>query len=913
MKLSTTERRARSALWTLGLTLGSVAAIAAGCGDDSETADGGGGPTTAGPTTGTQTTAGPGGGDGGQGGTGGGPVYACTTTKIGETRGSAIALAPDDSALVVTNRDVGTVTIMGVHYEGGVPVLMKGPELDVGAGSEPWQAVVDGCSDRAYVVLRNARKVIAINDVSTDPTLGPEVDVGSEPTGISISPNNNRVYVANWVQGTVTVIDPADMSIAGTIDLNATLAQSGLIGDVEPRPALAHPRSVAVTNDGDDDDTDETIVVTEWFAQRIAPEGPNGADADISKQGVVYRIPYGETTASIVDLPPVTDTGFLDHNGAVTGCFPNQVGSVTTKDGYAYVTSTCASPKGPIGVFQPTVACTTNAQCGAVGGTCNVAAGTCNPNTTDVKTSTHPALSIIDLETGTATTQVLDALFDAQDVDSARMPHLPADIAFFNDFAYIAAQGTDAVFRLQIDGDQIVLAGSPANDFIDLRRDSTDTVIKSPIGVATNHGADAFGFAIAEGTREVIALAFANQKIASPAAGEFVIEASSDPPQPGSDDERRLKGKRFFNTGLGRWSLGGEGWGSCAACHIDGLTDNVTWYFARGPRQSTSLDGSFATDDPNDQRIFNWTAIFDEVADFELNTRGTSGGLGAIVDANNVRINLATQTPPQQGLQGSTEDIADPGGSSAHPHSVLEDWNEIKLYMQSIRSPRAPVDLAQADVDAGRALFTTVAQGNCVGCHSGPKWTMSTVFYPPGDGPNAATASLDPGSLSNKSWNVDLNGFPQALMPVSATELANGNARMRFGAPPGAEQLQCILRPVGTFGVGPAEVGVAEVRADMTTPAQGAADTGRGFNPPSLLGLQAGAPFFHAGNARTLEELLDDTLFASHHRSAVASVFSPDETEKRQLIAFLLSVDETTDAEPIPAKGASGGDLCFFP
>lgn len=301
--------------------------------------------------------------------------------------------------------------------------------------------------------------------------------------------------------------------------------------------------------------------------------------------------------------------------------------------------------------------------------------------------------------------------------------------------------------------------------------------------------------------------------------------------------------------------------------------------------------------------------FFDEVADFELNTRGVSGGLGAIVDANNVRINLATQTPPQQGLQGSTEDIVDPGGVSAHPHSALEDWNEIKVYIQAIRSPRKPVGLAQADVDAGRDLFTTVAQANCVGCHSGPKWTISTVFYAPGDGPNAATGS----GLSLVNWNTGLGSFPQAVMPVSATELANNNSRMRFGAPPGAEQLQCILRPVGTFGVGPAAVGVTELRQDMSTPAQGAADTGRGFNPPSLLGAQIGAPFFHAGNARSLEELLDDTLFAGHHRSAVASVFTPTEDQKRQLVAFLLSIDEAEDAQPIPTKGATGGDICFFP
>src|SRR5690606_25835411 len=108
---------------------------------------------------------------------------------------------------------------------------------------------------RAYVVLRKSQRVVAIDDVTTDPALGPSVAVGSEPTGVALSPNNNRLYVANWVEGTVTVIDPADMSVVETVDLNATLVGTGLLGDVAPRPALAHPRAIAVTNDGDDDDT----------------------------------------------------------------------------------------------------------------------------------------------------------------------------------------------------------------------------------------------------------------------------------------------------------------------------------------------------------------------------------------------------------------------------------------------------------------------------------------------------------------------------------------------------------------------------------------------------------------------------------------------------------------------------------
>ncbi len=904
--------RATSTFLGLGLALVGAAALGGGCGDDSgsggtTTSNAGGGPAST--ATNASST-----GQGGDGGGGGAPpVYACDVEAPHETRGSAIALSPDDRVVVVANRDVGTVSVLHVDYADGLPAMTTVAEIDVGAGSEPWQVAIDGCGTRAYVALRRDQRVVAIDDIDTDPVLGPSGNVGSEPTGVALSPNNTALYVANWVEGTVSVLDPSDLSTTATVDLNATLAATGLLGTVQPRPSLAHPRAIAVTNNNDGNDADEQIVVTEWFAQRTGPEGASGAAADTNKKGLLYRFGYGETSADVLDLPPVSDTGFVDHNGGTTGCFPNQVASVTVEGLFAYVTSTCASPRGPIGVFAPTVTCTTDAQCGVVGGVCNLASSTCNPNTTDVKTTTHPALTIVDLLTGSSTTQPLDELFDAPAVDSARMPHLPTDIGFFNGFAYLSALGTDAVFRLETAGSTILGVGSATNDFINLRRDAMDSVLKTPVGVATANGADAFAFVAAEGSREVVALSLANQAIASSGPGDFRITQAAALPAAGSDEERVLKGKRFFNTGLGRWSLGGEGWGSCAACHIDGLTDNVTWYFARGPRQSTSLDGSFASLDPTDRRIFNWTAIFDEVADFELNTRGVSGGLGAIVDSNNARINLATQTPPQQGLQGSAADIADPTSVTPHPHSVLEDWGDIDLYIQSIRSPRKPVGLDVADVNAGRTLFTTVAQANCVGCHSGAKWTISTVFYAPGDIPNAATADASPTSLSNVSWNTNLNGFPAALMPVSATELANGNARMRFGAPPGAEQIQCILRPVGTFGAGPAEVGVVELRQDMSTPGQGAAPTGQGFNPPSLLGTQIGAPFFHAGNARTLEELFDEAHFAGHHRSAIASVFTPTEDQKRQLVAFLLSIDEDEATVAVPAKGATGGDLCFYP
>jgi hypothetical protein len=847
---------------------------------------------------------------------------ACATTATGPTHGSAIAITPDDSTIVSVNKDVGTVTVAHADYSAadGQPVLSKVAELDVGGKScEPWEVTIDACGKCAYVVDRQSQKVVRIENLQTVPTVGPSVSTGSEPTSIAISPNNTSLYVANWVDGTLSVINPQTMGAGTLLDLNAALVATGKLGaGATARPGLAHPRDLAITNNGNASDTDENVIVTEFFAQRVKPEVAGGVEADASFVGYAYKVPTAGGAVQTIQLPAVTDTGFNDHNNGVTGCFPNLIGAVTIEGTNAWLTSICASPKGPLGPFQKTFVapgkCVVDTDCAALGGSCNVAAGTCAVNTTDVKTTTHPAMSVIDLVASTATTTVLDKGFDL--AGSARLPLLPTDVAFKGNLAYVTAAGTDAAFQLTTAAGAITTYGAATNKFINLRKSAADNEIRLPQGIAiANAAGHAYAFANNMGTRDITAMSLTTQAIAGDQAADFRILQASAMPATGSPEEKVLRGKRFFTTGLGRWSLNGKGWGSCAVCHLDGLSDNVTWYFPRGPRQSTSLDGSFATNDPKDQRLFNWSAINDEIADFEVaNTRGLSGGVGALVTLNSTppvntdRIDTTAETPPQQGLQGSSDEIAVPTGTSGHKHTILNDWVEIKAYVQSIRSPRAAKGFAAADVAAGATLFGAGA-GNCVGCHSGPKWTISHLFYTPGDVPNAATADLATTSLSNTSWNANLNGFPAALFPVDATNL--GSAFMRIGAG-GNEVMQCELRPVGTFGVSDVAINVQELRQDMVTTGLGNAGNSRGFNPPSLLGLQVGGAFFHAGNARTLEELFD-ARFIGHHQSAIAPTFTVNTTQIRQLVAFLMSIDESTPPIAIPALGATGGDLCHYP
>jgi YVTN family beta-propeller protein len=847
------------------------------------------------------------------------------------SRGSPVALSPDESLALVVNRDVGSVTLLGLdRSKPGAPPTEVRSEITLGAGSEPWQVVFAPDGDTAFVVLRKDQRVVRIRYLTSEPSVDAYAKVGSEPTGLALSPSGDRVFVTNWNDGTVSVVDAATMKAGALIDLNPALVAGGYLGDVEPRPALAHPRSIAVSNDGDGEDDDEMLYVTEYFGQQVEAEASDGSNADVRNVGLVYAVSLSDHAVSTIPLAPLEDIGFKDANGIAAGCFPNQLQSITLNGNFAYVLSVCASPKGPLGTKVTTTACTKVEDCAAldlVDAACVAPFGGA-PNSVcvdvaGVKTSTAPLVSIIDTRMGEElpdSARNLNAEFatfyDSLGLEQAarRFPLFASDLSFVpkTAVAYASANGADAVFRMVFDPEQGTLleVGASTSPFIDLtpKGIAADKAGKNPIGVAAASNPGKFAIIANDVSRNATLVDFNTQAVAGGIKASNVVQTAALP-EPKSAEERILKGKRFFGTGTGRWSLGGQGWGACQSCHSDGLSDNVTWYFARGPRQATSLEGSFASKDPTDQRLFNWTAIFDEVDDFEGNTRDVSGGVGATVSV--------VSTPPQTsdridfvglkhaGLNGSSAQAADPTnplGLAAAPK--LEDWKDIEAYLQTIRSPRAPSNLDPAAVMRGAELFTT--GGACQGCHGGAKWTISTRFFSPDTNTNAL--------LNSTPFTVPV-GFPAALLPAQKPE----NQRLRFagGNAAALDQILCAIRPVGTFNVAEPGVGIAEVRADMKTPAQGdgnPAGEGRGYNPPSLLGMAAGAPYLHGGNARTLEALFGDT-FKVHSRALAPNFLAesdPDHVASQvgDLVQYLLSIDEDSQPLDIPEPGASGGLLC---
>jgi len=848
-----------------------------------------------------------------------------TTVAKGPSKGSAIAVSADDSIVVATNRVDGSISVFAMTYPTtGAPTATK-TDVDLGAGSEPFQVAISPDGDTAYVVLRDAQKLVKVGSLHSGPSKSGEVAVGSEPTGVALSPTGKHAYVANWVDGTVSDVDTSSM-LATSIDLNAPLAASGTLGTVTARPALAHPRAIAVTNNLDTNDDDETIYVTEFYAQQNAAEASDGSNSDVRKNGFVYAIKASDKSVKMITLAPMQDTGFKDENNAATGCYPNQLRSIAIAGKFAYVLSVCASPKGPTGPKVTATACSTVTDCASL----NLVSPACAPvdstsassvcvDQASTKSTTEPLVSIIDTTSNTEVdgrvnlNQAWQAAYVAAntaDDNTRRYPLVADDIAFVpgTSISYVSANGADGVFRMRFDASSsaVLETGSTVNKFIDLAAASlAANAGQDPIGIAPSNTGKGFLVTMNEHTHNV---SFIDLNV----QGVSTAFAASALPTANSPEDKVRKGKRFFNTGMGRWSFKGQGWGACQSCHPDGLTDDVTWYFARGPRQSTSLDGTFNKKDPNDQRVLNWTAIFDEVADFEGNTRGTSGGVGSLVNksstppANADRINLANVNAQNHaGLNGAAQQVADPANPLGLPsgqQGVTDDWLNITSYIKQIRSPRAPTNLDSAKVTAGAALFS---QKNCQGCHGGDKWTISKVFYAPGVTEN--------GNLKSKSWTVAATtaGFPAALFP--ATTPTNQLMRFDSGSAATLDQIQCILRPVGTFNVAETGVGIAEKRVNMTATAQGNETDGKGYNPPSLLGLSVGAPYMHAGNARTLESMLTDT-FKQHHQAFAVNFLDPSDsnapTQRDQLVAFLLSIDGSTQSVNIPALGATGGDFC---
>jgi YVTN family beta-propeller protein len=686
----------------------------------------------------------------------------------GPTSSQPLALSARGDLLAVANPDNDTVSFFDVRPGSDLRVA------EVAVGDEPNGVAFlpDGSKAYAANTVSGTLSVIPV-DVATG-VFGPPaatIPVGAEPYGLALSPTGAKLYVANARSDSVSVIDTATDAVVATI------------------PNVGRePRGLAITNDGDADDADEKLYVTQFLA-RLDPGKIEGADDAKSGRVAVVDTATDAVIGTLV-VPPLADSGFPASGDALgrvapaeglaltTGAYPNQLNNLAVKGGLVYVPSTGASPNGPLR-FDVNV---------------------------------QSLLSVLDPDAGVATATIsLQVAVAAQASSARRFLTVPWALAFerTGDAGWVVSAASDVVAKVGVDPG----TGAPSVqlDPSDPRRVLEIAVGKNPRGIVVD-AADTRAYVMNYVSRDVTILDLAT----SPERAVRTLPSASLP-EPGTAEELVHVGRELYNTSVGvfdpppgeRKPLAGRmsqgGWGSCSACHPFGLSDGVVWLFPDGPRRTIAQHADFDPSDPLRlrQRALNASAVRDEEEDFELNIRAVSGGAGLIVLADGATPDpdVASFLPLASGARNQLRVRGVPA------------WDALDAYVRfGIRAPISPRPETDPDAIAGRALF---AAANCQACHGTSQWTQSFVrFTPPPDAGLVATGQIlgelraigtfDPGAFNEVTATA---GPPRGADGFAIPSLLSGFAfegtLLHGGAAATFDEvlLGVVHRSAGTSGV----------------------------------------------------------------------------------------------------------------
>ncbi len=496
-----------------------------------------------------------------------------------------------------------------------------------------------------WVVNPDSASITAIDTALMTRTT--EIVMGEEPWSLAVAPDGAHVYVADRATGELVIIDALSQTVAMTMAVGYELGGIAL----SPSGEFAYITSMAtdavvVVNVSTRQVVEQIPVESMPYALAVTDDG-DGEDADeqLYVTHLFARQRDGGTEAAddgregvitIIDLATaaiVTETILLpDETG-----FPNLLASVTVAGDQAWIPYTRAAPALPNGLT----------------------------------TRVFAAVSVVDTKTQR---EDLAAYLPLNDQEIFGSP-------VNNPVAAIPAPDAQQLY--------VVLAGSDLIEVIDIgaaQQPRLETFIatgKNPRGMAIDPSGKR-GYVMNYLSRSVSVIDLETRT----AIAEITTTAEALIPD-------ILQGKILFNNAVNP-KLSQGSWISCASCHPDGGTDNVTWIFPDGPRQTPPLWNATAT------LPWHWSAALDEPQDVEETIHLIQLGLG-----------LAPGTDPAQ--LGALN-----GNRSA-------DLDALALFMQQgIRTPHLP---QSTTVDEGRRLFATAG---CATCHGGPHWTISTLPGPPG-------------------------------------------------------------------------------------------------------------------------------------------------------------------------------------
>ena len=801
------------------------------------------------------------------------------------TNSSAIALDANKNLLWLVNPDDDKVTIIGnldttpsVIAQVSVGDEPQSIALDTDASANSYHAYVANAADNTITIIsvdNSSASSVTINPVKKTLT------TGAEPWNVVSSPDGKRVFVANAGQDTLTVIKTDDQSILGNVDLQNSVCNGDTAAE---RERHFQPHGLAVTLNND------RLLVTR-FLSFVKPGGVQADDQ--GKEGVVCQININTDAPTIAGYVPTAIakigslvTGFqIDKNkdGILddTLAYPNQMHSVVIRGNQAFLPNIASSPTGPQR-FNNTTQAFVNVLNNVVTGTVADAG----------------AAKSINMHLGARTPEVgKKKLFFAN----------PWAVAFDTQsgtgHAYVVSSGSDLLVKLNVDADGVLsFTGGPATTrYIDLN---------DPINPATQEakaGKNPLGIVIRNGKAYVMNYISRNMSVVDLTTDAVTqVVQTSALPFAGSQDEQLLVGKEVFFSSRGHFvrpagttvstdeRLSQDGWQNCASCHFQGLTDGNIWAFGTGPRKSVPLNATWSPSNPNDQRVLNYSAIFDEVQDFELNIRNVSGP-GPLITA----VNGSLLDPIHGLLISDTGDINSPPlvvnafakPNAGRPQLKVKlpgsntEWpalDSMKEWVRfSVRTPNGLLTTQDLSLGGGSPIGgldpTTVAQGKrlffqagCQACHGGSKWTISNKDFtsPPAAGDIATEAPV--------TTTIGAQFLPRFLKDINSFNL---------GVPGGTN-------PIGgnIGGIEKNEAGLNALGNDANGDGKG-----KGYNVPSLLAIWQVPPYYHNGACETLACVLSN----STHRSKGLKPGQADPlasaANQAKVVTWLKTLDANTD------------------
>jgi YVTN family beta-propeller protein len=766
------------------------------------------------------------------------------------TRSSPIAITSDNKFVWSVNPDNNSVSVFEVAGDANEKVA------EIPVGTEPWCVAITppeeerhdsrkGRDDEVKVYVTNmVSGTVSVIDAERQEVVK-TIKVGTEPFGCALTPDGSRLYVANQSSETVSVIDTKQDRVIETIE----------------KGVGTKPHGIAITADG------KKVYVTQLLSERPAPgETRPLTQSEGADDGRVGRVTVIDARTNqvinTVILNPLPDTGFRSDGNTlareplttppvfdnITGAFPNLLEAITIRGNIAYVPGTCSSPNGP---FRFNV---------------------------NVQSCLSTIDTVQDAEAfGPGTTLNMNVGVNFEPVGIRLFNTNPFAVAFKRSApeGFVVLAATDRLLRITLDAQGRPTINPPANagdpgniiriqlkDPNEILQPDPEDVIggKNPRGLVLN-STDTRAYVMDFVSRDVAVVDISG---ADPTVYQTIARIpSADLPAAGSVDAIVQRGKQLFNNAIGpegaednsrrpAGRMADFGWGTCYSCHVNGLTDSVTWMFADGPRQAISMESTFNRADvqivngapllpESHQRALNWSAIRDEVQDFTRNIRAVSGGGGLILGIAEGVAGL--------GAVPDLIPVANTGRSA--------NLDAIATYLAlGVRAPISPVSSRSAK--KGRELF---ASAGCQSCHGGPTWTASILnFTPP----------------------------PMAGQIVDA-------------------QLIEFLCRVGTFDPNLFTDGVSnEIRANNVANVQ--ARGADGINIPSLISVFASAPYLHSGAAPTLDAVLENVTHRSAGSGGVDTLADAD--DRKALVHFLKSIDRRT--EPFD-DGTPPANVCGMP